>query len=157
MSLSHLPLDASPRWSPPVSAPTAQTAAVERRRSHYRSMALWTFQGWLAMFFIAAGYAKLTQPVDLLVLLLGWPDTGMERLLEWIGAAEIALAVGVLAPLASWRIGRPVLVAALLGLIGLAGFMAALHAARGELGFTALNLILAGLAATVLVGRAHGP
>ncbi len=154
MSLSHLPLDRPSRWTASArSAASARTVAVERRRSHYRNMALWTLQGWLAMFFIAAGYAKLTRPMELLVLLLGWPVAGMERLLIVIGVAEILLAVGVLAPLVSWRIGRPVLMAALVGLLGLTAFMAALHAARAEAGFAVLNLILAGLAATVLIGR----
>ncbi|WP_295216114.1 DoxX family protein [uncultured Brevundimonas sp.] len=112
MSLSHLPLDRTSRWPAAArSAATARTVDVERRRSHYRNMTLWTLQGWLAMFFIAAGYAKLTRPMELLVLLLGWPVAGMERLLIVIGVAEILLAIGVLAPLVSWRVGRPVLMA----------------------------------------------
>ena len=32
-----------------------------RAKSDYLNLTLWTFQGWIAMFFIAAGYAKLAR------------------------------------------------------------------------------------------------
>ena len=44
-----------------------------RSRAAYRNIALWTLQGWIAMFFIAAGYAKLTEPMTNLINLMGWP------------------------------------------------------------------------------------
>lgn len=49
----------------PVSSPRA------RSRAAYKNIALWTLQGWLAMFFIAAGYAKLTESMTNLITLMG--------------------------------------------------------------------------------------
>ena len=34
------------------------TPSRSRLRDSYRNLTLWTLQGWIAMFFIAAGYAK---------------------------------------------------------------------------------------------------
>ena len=41
---------------------TSQTLSPARSRlnASYRNLTLWTLQGWLAMFFVAAGYAKLS-------------------------------------------------------------------------------------------------
>ena len=49
------------------------TPARSRLAASYRNLTLWTLQGWLAMFFIAAGYAKLSEPMTNLVerLILG--------------------------------------------------------------------------------------
>jgi hypothetical protein len=79
----------------PVSAARARTIAG------YRNLALWTLQGWTAMFFFAAGYAKLTEPFANLVTLLSWPALASETLVRGIGIVEVVLALGVLAPLLS--------------------------------------------------------
>lgn len=70
-------------------------------RATDRHLALWTLQGWIAMFFLAACYAKLTEPVDILPLMLGWPEMADEVFVRGVGALEIGLAAGVLAPLLS--------------------------------------------------------
>ena len=57
----------------PVSSPLA------RSRAAYKNIALWTLQGWLAMFFIAAGYAKLTESMTNLITLMGWPAVAPEK------------------------------------------------------------------------------
>ena len=57
---------------------------------------LWTGQVWLAMFFGAAGYAKLTEPANNLVALLGWPAHAAPPLVQGLGAAEVAVALGMI-------------------------------------------------------------
>ena len=49
------------------------TPARSRLAASYRNLTLWTLQGWLAMFFIAAGYAKLTVSLETLTALMSWP------------------------------------------------------------------------------------
>lgn len=120
-------------------------------------LALWTLQGWLAMFFAAAGYAKLSEPMGSLVLLLGWPaSTGLEAV-RWLGVAEIGLAALVLAPLFSWRIGRPLLIAGAAALLALENAMLILHLSRAEPGLAIVNAILIGLTAPILRYRAATP
>lgn len=135
---------------------TASLSPRARRLvADYANLALWTLQGWLAMFFIAAGFAKLTEPMDNLVMLLGWPSTVAESLLRGVGGVEIGLAVGLLAPLASWRLGRPVLLMAAAGLSALALIMLAVHAVRIDIGLALINAVLLALSLTVLWGRSR--
>ena len=49
---------------------TTLTNHQARARADYLNIALWTFQGWIAMFFIAAGYAKLSEPMENLIVLM---------------------------------------------------------------------------------------
>ncbi len=129
------------------------TPAQIRLCSTYRNLGLWTFQGWIAMFFIAAGYAKLTEPMENLVALMSWPALVSVDLVRGVGIVEIVLALGVLAPLVSWRVGRPVLMVAGLGLLVLQTVMLGVHLTGQELGLAVVNLILMALTATVLIGR----
>jgi hypothetical protein len=75
------------------------TPARSRLNASYRNLTLWTLQGWIAMFFIAAGYAKLSEPMDNLVDLMRWPALVPPDLVRGLGIAEILLALLVLAPL----------------------------------------------------------
>ncbi|MDX2334134.1 DoxX family protein [Brevundimonas vesicularis] len=77
------------------------TTAPSRNRAAYANIALWTLQGWIAMFFIAAGYAKLTEPMTNLINLMGWPAVAPENMVRGLGVVEIVLAMGVLSPLIS--------------------------------------------------------
>jgi hypothetical protein len=135
------------------------TAALSPRSrrlvADYANLALWTLQGWLSMFFIAAGYAKLTEPMANLTLLLGWPAAVSESLVRGVGGIEIGLAIGLLAPLASWRLGRPVLLMASATLSAMALIMLVVHATRLEPGLALINLVLFAFAAVVLWGRAR--
>ena len=88
---------------------TTFSPARARLDANARNLALWTLQGWLAMFFIAAGYAKLTEPMTNLINLMGWPAVAPENMVRGLGVVEIVLALGVLTPLISWRAFRPVL------------------------------------------------
>jgi hypothetical protein len=142
---------------PGVAKMTTQTLTPARARLNqsYRNLTLWTLQGWIAMFFIAAGYAKLSEPMANLVDLMRWPALVAPEMVRGLGIAEIILAVLVLAPLVSWKHGRPLLVVAAAGLLALEVVMLALHATGLDVGPTVTNLILLAMTVTVLWKRAR--
>ena len=126
-----------------------------RAKADYLNLTLWTFQGWIAMFFIAAGYAKLTESMENLTVLMHWPATASVSFVRGLGVAEIVLAVMVLAPLVSWRFGRPLLLTASVGLLALQTIMLILHATELNLGLALTNLFLIAITAPVLWFRRH--
>jgi hypothetical protein len=85
-----------------------------------------------------------------LVELMKWPAFASENLVRGLGVAEIVLAVLVLAPLVSWRHGRPLLVVAAAGLLALETVMLAIHALGLEVGLAATNVALIAITAPVL-------
>ncbi|MDO9608944.1 MAG: DoxX family protein [Brevundimonas sp.] len=105
------------------------------------------------MFFIAAGYAKLTEPMTNLITLMGWPAVAPENMVRGLGMVELVLALGVLAPLISWRVGRPLLLTSAAGLIVLESTMLIIHALSQDIGLAVVNLILLGFTLPVLLGR----
>lgn len=129
------------------------TTAPSRSRAAYANIALWTLQGWIAMFFIAAGYAKLTEPMTNLINLMGWPAVAPENMVRGLGVVEIVLAMGVLSPLISWRIGRPLLMTAATGLIVLESTMLVIHTLSQDVGLAVVNAILLAFTVPVLLGR----
>ncbi len=131
----------------PVSSPRA------RSRAAYKNITLWTLQGWLAMFFIAAGYAKLTESMTNLITLMGWPAIAPENMVRGLGVVEIVLALGVLTPLISWRAFRPVLLTSAVGLIILETVMLTIHALSQDIGLAIVNAILLAITVPVLLGR----
>jgi hypothetical protein len=136
---------------------TSQTLTPVRSRlnASYRNLTLWTLQGWIAMFFVAAGYAKLSEPMANLIDLMKWPALVSENFTRGLGVAEIVLAVFLLAPLASWKRGRPLLVVAASGLLLLETVMLAIHATGMDVGPAVTNLILIAMTAPVLWMRAR--
>lgn len=131
-------------------ASQALTTSQARLNASYRNLTLWTLQGWIAMFFIAAGYAKLAEPMDTLVQLMRWPGLVSAELVRGLGLAEVVLAVLMLAPLVSWKRGRPLLVVAAAGLLGLETVMLAVHAFGMDVGPAITNAILIAMTAPVL-------
>lgn len=131
------------------------TPARSRLNASYRNLTLWTLQGWIAMFFIAAGYAKLSEPMANLIDLMRWPALVVPNMVRGLGLAEIILAVLMLAPLVSWNHGRPLLVMAASGLLALEVTMLALHAAGMDLGPALTNLVLIAMTTAVLWKRAR--
>lgn len=129
------------------------TTAPSRSRAAYANIALWTLQGWIAMFFIAAGYAKLTEPMTNLINLMGWPAVAPENMVRGLGVVEIVLAIGVLSPLISWRMGRPLLMTAAIGLVVLESTMLVVHAMSQDAGLAVVNAILLAFTIPVLLGR----
>jgi len=126
-----------------------------RAKADYLNLTLWTFQGWIAMFFIAAGYAKLTESMENLTVLMHWPATASVSFVRGLGVAEIVLAVMVLAPLVSWRFGRPLLLTASVGLLALQTIMLILHATDLDVGLALTNLFLIAITAPVFWFRRH--
>lgn len=127
--------------------------AQARTRAAYKNISLWTLQGWIAMFFIAAGYAKLTEPMTNLITLMGWPAVAPENMVRGLGLVELVLALGVLAPLVSWRFGRPLLLTAAAGLIVMESTMLVIHAVSQDVGLAVVNLVLLALTVPVFLGR----
>jgi hypothetical protein len=142
---------------PGVKTMTCRTLTPARARlnASYLNLTLWTLQGWIAMFFIAAGYAKLSEPMANLVELMRWPALAPESMVRGLGVAELVLAVLMLAPLVSWKQGRPLLVMAASGLLALETVMLAFHLGGGDVGPAITNLILIAMTATVLWMRAR--
>jgi hypothetical protein len=142
---------------PGVRKMTSRTLSPARSRlnASYRNLTLWTLQGWLAMFFVGAGYAKLTEPMANLIDLMRWPALVAPNMVRGLGLAEILLALLALAPLVSWKQGRPLLVMAVSGLLGLEVVMLGLHMVGGDVGPAVTNLILIAMTAPVLWYRAR--
>lgn len=136
----------------PASRP-ALSAAQVRNRAAFRNLTLWTLQGWVAMFFLAAGYAKLSEPLSTLTALMGWPGLVSESLVRGIGIVEMVLAIGMIAPLASWKLGRWPLLVASAGLIVMEATMLAVHALGLDLGLAVTNALLLAITIPVLLGR----
>jgi len=145
---------APPRTSKNMTSQTL-TPYQARLRQSYRNLTLWTLQGWLSMFFLAAGWAKATEPLPTLVQLMGWPAFVPVEMVQGLGLAEMVLALLVLAPLVSWKWGRPLLVMAVSGLLALEVVMLAFHATGMDVGPAVTNLILIAMTATVLWKRAR--
>ena len=135
---------------------TLQVLSPSRARLNdsYRNLTLWTLQGWIAMFFIAAGYAKVSEPMANLVELMRWPALVSENFVRGLGLAEIILAVLILAPLVSWKAGRPLLVMASAGLLVLETAMLAVHAVGFDIGPAVTNVVLLAMTGPVLWYRA---
>ncbi|MFK4058346.1 DoxX family protein [Brevundimonas sp. NPDC046655] len=126
-----------------------------RAKADYLNLTLWTFQGWIAMFFIAAGYAKLTESMENLTVLMHWPAMASVNFVRGLGVVEIVLALMVLAPLVSWRFGRPLLLTASVGLLALQSIMLILHGMELNVGLALTNLFLIAITAPVFWFRRH--
>ena len=131
------------------------TTAPSRNRAAYANIALWTLQGWIAMFFVAAGYAKLTESMENLTVLMHWPAMASVNFVRGLGVVEIVLALMVLSPLVSWRFGRPLLLTASVGLLALQSIMLILHATELNIGLALTNLFLIAITAPVFWFRRH--
>lgn len=127
----------------------------ERLRATRRNLLLWTFQGWLAMFFVASGYAKLTEPVGNLALLFSWAGAMSTGFVRGVGLVEVVSGLALLAPLVSWRLGRAPLLGAAALLAAMALIMTIVHGLRLEAGAAVTNLVLFALAATLVRGRSR--
>lgn len=144
---STFPAPSSPVTRAPISPARARTIAG------YRNLALWTLQGWAAMFFFAAGYAKLTESMDNLVALMTWPALVSENLVRGVGIVEMILALGLLMPLLSWKIGRWPLLVSAAGLVALEAVMLTVHMVGMEIGLALTNAVLLAITIPVLLGR----
>lgn len=147
---TRAPEPASPKMTSQILTP-----ARARLNASYRNLTLWTLQGWIAMFFVAAGYAKLSEPMANLIDLMRWPAFAPENLVRGLGVAEITLAALMLAPVVSWKHGRPLLVVAAAGLLALETVMLAIHATGMDVGPAITNAVLIAMTAPVLWMRSR--
>ena len=116
------------------------------------NIALWVVQGLLALAFLAAGGMKVASPRARLVANphMGWASDFTEGQIKLIGLAEVAGAVGLIAPWATRILPQLTPVAA--ACLGVIMFGAArVHAVRREP--TVPPLVLAVLCAVVVLGR----
>lgn len=91
--------------------------------------------------------------MDNLVALMTWPAYVSESLVRGLGIVEIVLALGLIAPLASWTLGRWPLLVSAAGLIVLETVMLAVHAIQLDAGLALTNLALLAITVPVLLGR----
>lgn len=109
---------------------------------------LWILQALLAAMFAMAGVTKSTRPKQQLASQLPWVEDFSPRLVRFIGAAELAAALGLILPAATGI--APILTP--LAATGLAIIMAgaiAVHARRKEPQAIAFNTVLLIAAAAV--------
>ncbi len=113
---------------------------------------LWVVQGLLAFAFTGAGMTKLTTPHEALVVQMPWAADAPAWLPLFIGAAEVAGALGLILP-SALRI-QPKLTPLAAGLLAVVMVLAAgTHLMRGEMFMLMPNAVLGGLAAFVAWGR----
>ena len=132
---------------------TANVAATSPLRgTPALNIVLWAAQVILAAMFGMAGVMKLTQPLEALVQTVPWAADVPVALVRFIGASELAGAVGLLLPaLTRIRPGLTPLAAAALAAVML--LAALFHITRGELAALPINLALGALAVFVAWGR----
>jgi putative oxidoreductase len=114
--------------------------------------ALWIVQILLALAFVAAGFMKLTTPVEQLAQNMVWVTDVPVWLLRFIGLAEVAGGLGLVLP-ALTRIQPQLTPLAAAGLALDMLLAAGFHLMRGEFGYIVPNLVLLALAAFVAYGR----
>ncbi|HEX8390859.1 MAG TPA: DoxX family protein [Longimicrobium sp.] len=129
----------------------ASTATAPQSRRGLR-VTLWIVQILLAAAFSMSGLMKLSQPIDALAAQMGWVTSVPAALVRFIGAAELAGAIGLILPAAT-RIQPRLTVLAALGLVVVMVLASGTHASRGEFGMLPVNLVLGALAAFVAWGR----
>ena len=110
---------------------------------------LWVAQALLAVFFGFVGFSKLTLPIPELASMMKWPGDVSPALVRFVGAAELAGAIGIVLP-ALTRVLPLLTPAAAFGLALIQVLAIGFHAMRGETAFT-LPINLALLAATLFV------
>lgn len=112
------------------------------------SIALWTAQILLAALFGMAGWMKSSTPIAVMAQSLPWVAQSPELLVRFIGAAELAGAIGLILP-ALTRI-QPILTPlAGAGLSTVMVLASLFHASRGEFGAIGFNMVV--LVATLFV------
>ncbi len=97
--------------------------------------------------------AESMQRVPGVALSRGDGGEGRQVSVRGLGVVEIVLAMGVLSPLISWRVGRPLLLTAAVGLIVMEATMMTIHALSQDFGLAAVNAVLLAITVPVLLGR----
>jgi uncharacterized membrane protein YphA (DoxX/SURF4 family) len=117
-------------------------------------LTLWIVQVLLALAFGMAGFMKLTTPLSELAQTMPWVPDVPGAMVRFIGASELAGALGLVLPaLTRIRPGLTTLAAAGIGLIMI--LAALFHLWRGEFSALPVNAAFGGLAAFVAWGRSN--
>jgi uncharacterized membrane protein YphA (DoxX/SURF4 family) len=116
------------------------------------TIGLWAAQVLLAVAFGAAGFMKLTTPVDQLGAMMNWVAVSPEWLVRFIGAAELLGAVGVILP-ALTRILPWLTPLAALGFATIQVLAVLTHLGLGEAAALPMNAVLLALSLFVAWGR----
>lgn len=134
---------------------TTDTGAV-RGSSNRLNLALWAVQVLLALLYLAAGAAKISQPIDALAAMgMSFVVHVPEAFTRLIGILEILGAVGLILPAAT-RIQPGLTTLAALGLALLQVGAIVTHALLGETATTLpVNLVLLAAALFVAWGRSR--
>ena len=123
--------------------------AVRDRSLH---VVLWFGQILLAAIFGFVGYAKLTRPIAALAAQMPWVIDVPPALVQFVGACEIAGAVGLILPaLTGIQPGLTPLAAA--GLTTVMTLASIFHFGRGEFGNLVVTVPLALMCAFIALGR----
>lgn len=131
---------------------TTATATTTAPASKGLNIGLWVAQGLLAFAFLGAGMMKLTTPHDQLAAMMPWAADAPSFLPTFIGASEVAGALGLILPAASriQPILTPIAAAALVVVMVLAAITHILYA---DFGGMVPSLVLGSLAAFIAWGR----
>lgn len=113
---------------------------------------LWVAQTLLAAMFLMSGGMKMSAPMEQLAAQMPWVTGALGGLVRFIGLSEVLGAVGVIAP-AVTRIQPKLTPLAAVGLFTVMLLASLMHAARGEYGVIAVNVVLGGMALFVAWGR----
>lgn len=113
------------------------------------NIGLWVLQVLLAALFGMAGAFKLFTPIEELARQMSWVDVSSPALARFIGASEIAGAIGLILPAATRIFPRltPLAAAALALVMVLAAGTHVLHNEMAGVAFPAVLGLLSGLVA----------
>ncbi|MFO0677030.1 MAG: DoxX family protein [Polyangiaceae bacterium] len=135
-----------------MSTTTAFARSSTSPTSKSLSVGLWSAQAVLAAAFLMAGGMKITAPLDELRAQMPWVSGSMGSAVRFIGAAEVAGALGLVLPSVT-RIQPKLTPLAAVGLLTIMILATATHASRGEFPMIGANVVLGALAAFVAWGR----
>jgi putative oxidoreductase len=124
---------------------------VKSRTSRW-NISLWVAQVVLAAIFAIAGILKMTRSIPELVELMAWTGDVSPALVRFIGAAELAGAIGLILPAAP-RLPPLLTPLAAAGLLATMSLASVFHAFRGEFDALPITLALGALASFVAWGR----
>ena len=115
---------------------------------------LWTLHGWVTMFFVGAAYAKLTEPMELLTLLMAWPAMMRPEVVRAVGWVELILAAALFSSLLiDSRVARVVALTTSTILTLNAVAMLVFYVLRLDLGLALTNAALILLGVGILLGH----
>lgn len=133
-----------------ISSGQLVNAGLLQHQSRITTATLWIVQGLLALLFLFAGSMKLIMPIEVLTAQMPLPLPGL--LLQFIGVAEVAGAIGLILP-GLLRI-KPILTPlAAGGLVIIMIGATVITLASGAIASALMPLVVGLLAASIIYGR----